>query len=103
LILENGVSFITGEVLGVDRDYFAITPVENAAVQVQLSHYDTTTDPLSLEILDSNLNQVASSDNPVGFETINVEMVAGETYFIGVVLNASSTSPISYILSIDVN
>lgn len=103
LVLENGVAFVAGEITGVDQDYFAFTPAEDVTVQAQLSHFNTTTDFLYLEILDGDLNQVAISDNPDGFEALDLELTAGATYYIGVLTKITVGIPLSYILSIDVN
>lgn len=101
--LENGVAFYSGEIFGVDSDYFAVTTAADATVQAQLSHFDTSTDALYLEVLDFDLNQLAVSDNADSFEALDVEMTAGETYFIGVLTKVEVTSPITYLLSIDAN
>ena len=100
--LDNGIAFFTGEVHGDDEDFFGITAAADGTLQVELSHFDTATDSLYLEILDGDLNTVAMSDTD-GFELVDVPMTAGATYFIGVLPKGDSETPIEYILSIVVN
>ena len=103
LVFTDGVAFVAGTVSQVtDDDYFSFVLATDATVQVELSHFDPLNNDLALEILDENLNQVAFSDSVDGFEKVEVQLLAGVTYTIGMrpVLAPGSTS---YLLSVDVN
>ena len=101
--LENGVAFYSGTVSNVDHDYFALTPAADVTLRVELSHFDTTTDYLNLEVVVADVNQLAVSASADGFEQIEIALTAGTTYYIAVVPNVESETPIEYLLSIDVN
>ena len=101
--LVDGVAFYSGWVSRVDHDYFALTPATDVTLRVELSHFDTSTDYLNLEVVDADENQLAVSDSVDGFEQIEIALTAGTTYYIGVVPVVESETPIEYLLSIDVN
>ena len=99
----DGVAFITGTARTPDdEDYFSFVLVTDATVQAELSHFDLQTSDLDLEVLDENFNQVALSDSIDGFEKVEAQLLAGVTYYIGM-LPISTPGATSYNLSIDVN
>ncbi len=103
LEFTNGVAFVTGTAISIgDKDYFSFVLATDATVQAELSHYDLQTSDLDLEILDENLIQIALSNSVDGFEKVEAQVQAGNTYYIGM-LPIFLTAPASYNLSIDVN
>ena len=101
--LIDGVAFFSGEVINLDdKDYFSIVVATDATVQAELSHFDLPTIDLNLEILDDNFDQVVLSDSVGDFEKVEAQLLAGVTYYIGV-LPFDTPSAATYVLSIDVN
>jgi len=102
-VFTDGVAFFTGIANSVnDIDYFAFVLAADATVQVELSHFDPLTNDLALEILDENLNQVVFSDSVDGFEKVEAQLLAGVTYYIGM-LPVSAPGEVSYLISVDMN
>ena len=101
--LTDGIAFFTGEAINLDdMDYFSIVVAADATVRAELSHFDLATVNLDLHILNDRLFPVAVSDSLDSFEKVNAQLLAGVTYYIGV-LPISAPGPASYVLSIDVN
>ena len=100
----DSVAFLTGTVheTADDKDYFSFVAAADGTVQVELSHFDVLASDLDLEILDENSNPLAISSSTDGFELAEAPVVAGMTYFIGV-LAISTPDVQAYQLSIDVN
>ena len=101
--LTDGIAFFTGEAINLnDMDYFAIVVAADSTVQAELSHFDLATVNLDLHILDDNLDPMAVSDSLDAFEIVEAQLLAGVTYYIGVLpISAPGAAP--YVLSIDVN
>jgi len=70
--------------------------------QIELSHFDPATNDLDLTILNENFDIIAVSDSVDSFEIIEVDLLAGVTYTIGMTPIAV-TGVVSYNLSIDMN
>jgi hypothetical protein len=103
LEITDGVAFVTGAALTItDKDYFSFALTTDATIQAELSHFDLLASNFDLEILDENENQVAVSNSIDGFEKVEAQFQAGDTFYI-VVLPISGPSEAPYTLSIDVN
>jgi hypothetical protein len=100
----DSVAFIYGSLgVGMDvNDFFKFTATNDGVVQVELSHFDTVSTDLDLQVLDEGLNEVAMSASADSFEMVEFSVQAGSTYYIGV---ESRILPgaISYNLTVDVN
>lgn len=95
--------WVTGSVdLVTDEfDVFQITINARSSLEVELSHFDTTTEDLDILVADTNLNLLALSDTSDSFEMLDVDLDPG-TYFIAVEAFVT-TAPANYILSVDLN
>ncbi len=100
----DGVAYFEGAVAQATDpgDYYSFVLGADATVQIELSHFDLLADDLDLELLDENLNQVAFSSSIDNFEIVDAQLLAGVTYYIGVMPIATTGSG-SYLLSIDAN
>jgi len=85
LTFADGVAFVTGSVVSLqDNDYFSFAPDADGVVQAELSHFDLQTCDLDLELLDANFNQIAFSNSVDSFEMVEAQVLAGQTYYIGI-------------------
>ena len=99
----DNVAFFAGTVVSADDlDYFAFTLAADATVQIELSHFDPAINDLDLTILNENFDIVAVSDSVDSFEIIEVDVLAGVTYTIGMT-PITVDGVVSYNLSVDMN
>ena len=99
----DGVAFFAGTVVSAaDLDYFSFTLAADATVQIELSHFGVPTNDLDLTILNENFDIIAVSDSVDSFEFIEVELVAGVTYTIGMT-PVTVDGLVLYNLSVDMN
>lgn len=100
----DGVAFFVGSVheTADDKDYYSFVAAMDGILQVELSHFDLASSDLDLEILDENSNLIAMSNTSDEFELAEAPVVAGMTYFIGVLATATVDVE-TYQLSVDVN
>ena len=83
-------------------NYFSFVLAADATVQAELSHFDLLASDLDLQILDENFVQVALSASADGFEIVEAQLLAGVTYYVGM-LPSTAPGAAPYNLSIDVN
>jgi hypothetical protein len=99
----DNVAFFAGTVSSaVDLDFFSFTLAADATVQIELSHFDPATNDLDLQILNENFDIMQVSNSIDGFEIIEIDLLAGVTYTIGMT-PVTTTGVVSYSLSVDMN
>jgi hypothetical protein len=79
-----------------------LTLAADATVQIELSHFDPATNDLDLQILNENFDIMQVSNSIDGFEIIEIDLLAGVTYTIGMT-PVTTTGVVSYSLSVDIN
>jgi hypothetical protein len=100
----DGIAYVNGSI-GEDRDrddFYKFTPVVDATVEIELSHFDTATTDLDLILFDADLNEVEMSVSVDSFEMIKAQVLAGQQYYVKVeslVIPGAQT----YYLSLDIN
>ena len=99
----DNVAFFAGTVASaIDLDYFSFTLDADATVQIELSHFDPANNDLDLQILNENLDIMQVSNSVDSFEFIEIDLLAGVNYTIGMT-PVTVTGVITYNLSIDIN
>jgi hypothetical protein len=103
IAVENGVAYVHGS-LGLDGDsddFFVISLTEDGTLEVELSHFDTTTTDLDLTLLDAELNEVALSVSTDQFEVVEAALGAGDYYIQVEAMTIAGEQ--EYYLSVDLN
>ena len=99
----DNVAFFAGTATALgDLDYFSFTLAADATVQIELSHFDPATNDLDLQILNENFDIMQVSNSVDSFEIIEIDLLAGVTYTIGMT-PITTTGVVSYNLSVDMN
>jgi hypothetical protein len=99
----DNVAFFAGTVSAADDlDYFSFTLAADATVQIELSHFDPATNDLDLQLLNENFDIMQVSNSVDSFEIIEIDLLAGVTYTIGMT-PVTTTGVVSYSLSVDIN